>query len=600
MAGVINITAYSDALVVLGTAGIVVPVAKRLGVSPILAYLAAGTLLGPLALGALSATYPWLWYFTVSDPKNVTGFADLGVVFLLFLIGIELSYARLMAMRRFVFGLGGLQVGITTAVLSGALVMMGHATAPAVIIGAALALSSTAIVLELLATQKRLPTLTGRASFSILLAQDLAVIPILMLVALLGAGPGQSVMASLGKALAQAAVALAVIVLFGRLLLRPLFRTVASARSSELFIAATLFVIIASGVIAHGAGVSMALGAFVAGLLLAETEYRKLIEATIEPFKGLLLGLFFFSVGMSLDLGKVLRDPVSIAAAVVGLVAVKALIVAALARVFWLSTAASIESALVLGPAGEFAFVAISAAVVVGIVKPAVAAYFLTVAALSMALIPALDRLARTIALRLAQPKRAGPELLARPDPTERHAIVVGHGRVGRMVCQLLREHRVPFIATDTDPATISREHAEGRRVYYGDATDSAFLNSCGLGHATGIVITIADRDKVDAIVRQVRSARPDVLIVSRARDADHARHLYEVGATDAVPETIEASLQLSEAALVGLGVPAGPVIASIHEQRDVVRHTLQEAAHRTGNTQSRGLRAKTPTTEAL
>jgi len=309
VASTINVAAFSDALVVLGTAGIVVPIVSRLGFSPVLAYLGAGALLGPLGLGSLINSFPALFWFTVGDAKDVAGIAELGIVFLLFLIGLELSLHRLLTMRRLVFGLGGLQVLITTALLAGGAVYFGKSPSEAIILGGSLSLSSTAIVLELLSRQERLTTNVGRASFAVLLLQDLAVIPILMFVSLLAAGPSGSVLASLGRALLQAALALAVIVVFGRVLLRPLFRMVAATRSRDLFIATTLFVIIAAGVIANQAGLSMALGAFVAGLLLAETEYRKAIEATIEPFKGLLLGIFFFTVGMDIDVRELLREP---------------------------------------------------------------------------------------------------------------------------------------------------------------------------------------------------------------------------------------------------------------------------------------------------
>ena len=333
----IIVSAYSDALVVLGTAGIVVPIVSRLGFSPVLGYLGAGALLGPLGLGSLVQSFHPLYWITVTDAKNVAGIAELGIVFLLFLIGLELSLHRLLTMRRLVFGLGGLQVLITTALLAGAASAAGQNPSQAIIFGAGLSLSSTAIVLELLSRQERLTTNVGRSSFAVLLAQDLAVIPILMFISILAAGPGASVVVSLGIAFAQAAVALAVIVVLGRVLLRPLFRLAAMTRSRELFIAAILFVIIAAGVIANQAGLSMALGAFVAGLLLAETEYRKAIEATIEPFKGLLLGIFFFTVGMDIDVRELLREPLLLAAAVAGLIALKSLLIVGLARMFRLS-----------------------------------------------------------------------------------------------------------------------------------------------------------------------------------------------------------------------------------------------------------------------
>ena len=590
----IDFNAYTDALVVLGTAGIVVPVVQRWHVSPVLAYLAAGAILGPLGLGSLQGVVPGLYWVTVTDAKNVSGIADLGVVFLLFLIGLELSYQRLVTMRRLVFGLGGLQVVVCTGAIGGIAALFGNSGAASLIIGACLALSSTAIVIDLLSHQRRLTTATGRTSFSILLAQDLAVVPLLLLISLLGSRTGGSMLASLGLALGQAALTVAIIVVVGRLFLRPIFRRVAGAGTSELFVAATLFVVVATAVAAAAAGLSMALGAFVAGLLLAETEYRKAIESTLEPFKSLLLGAFFFTVGMGLDFRELLREPLWLLASVVGLIALKAPLIAGLARLFRTPLPAAIETGLLLGPGGEFAFVAIGLATALGLLEHGVASFMLAATSLTMALIPLLALAARRIVQKLEKSEPIAPELAVPPAGGKGHAIVVGHGRVGQIVCAMLERHGFPFLATDRDPAAVAQYRRRGREVYYGDAVNPGFLKSCGLMDAAALVVTIHDQAAIDEIVQLARSLRPDLLIVSRARDAEHARHLYAVGVTDAVPETIEASLQLSEAALVGLGLPAGPVIASIHEKRDEFRHALQEAAGLAGKGETRSIRAKT------
>lgn len=594
MASTINIAAYSDALVVLGTAGIVVPIVSRLGFSPVLGYLGAGALLGPLGLGSLIGSFRALYWFTVGDAKDVAGIAELGVVFLLFLIGLELSLQRLLTMRRLVFGLGGLQVLITTALLAGIAAYAGSNPSEAIILGSSLSLSSTAIVLELLSSQGRLKTTVGRSSFAVLLLQDLAVIPVLMFVSLLAAGSGGSVLASLGRALAQAAIALAVIILFGRVLLQPLFQMVAATRSRDLFIATALFVIIAAGVVASQAGLSMALGAFVAGLLLAETEYRKAIEATIAPFKGLLLGIFFFTVGMDIDVRELLRDPLLLAAGVAALIAIKSLVIVGLAKLFRLSWPVAVEMGLLLGAGGEFAFVGIGMARDFNLVDPRHASLALIVTSVTMALTPSLSYAGRRVAARLRPAGAVPSELTARPSAGGKHAIVVGYGRVGKVVCALLKEHGIPYIAADLNPATVTHDRREGQEVYYGDAADDKFLEACGLADAAGVIITIHDHNLIDDIVAHVRGMRSDILIASRARDADHARHLYRLGATDAVPETVEASLQLSEAALVGLGVPMGPAIASIHEKRDTMRHALQDAARAAGLEKIHAVRRKT------
>ena len=594
----INLDAYSDALVVLATAGIVVPLVRRFGLSPVLGYLGAGAILGPLALGSFKDDIPFLRWVTVVDAKNVSDIADLGVVFLLFLIGLELSYERLVTMRRLVFGLGSLQVVLSTVIIGAIVALAGLPPAAAVIIGSCLSLSSTAIVIEILSNQRRMSTAAGRTSFSILLAQDMAVVPILMFVSILGNNVGGSIVSGIILAVTQAALALAFIVVFGRLLLRPLFRLVAATGTSELFVAAILFVIVSTGVAAGIAGLSMALGAFVAGLLLAETEYRKAIETTIEPFKGLLLGVFFFTVGMNIDFRELAREPVWLLASVFGLIGVKAMLIIFMARQFRVPMPAAVETGFLLGPGGEFAFVVIGLATALRLVSTTTASFTLAVTSLTMALIPFLAIAARRMTARTDDKKTLDAALLVVPPADAKgRAIVVGHGRVGQVVCDLLEEHNFPFLATDRDPAAVTAYRRRGREVYYGDAANPAFLKSCGVMDAPAVIVTIHDQAAIGEIVRVVRALRPEMIIVSRARDATHARHLYAIGVTDAVPETIEASLQLSEAALVGLGVPTGPVIASIHEKRDEFRRELQEAAGKAGHTETHSIRAKTAKT---
>ena len=594
MAAPFNVEVYSDALVVLGTAGIVVPLVRRWGISPVLGYLGAGALLGPLGIGSFMHIFPWLYWITVVDARNVSGIAELGVVFLLFIIGLELSYQRLLTMRRLVFGLGSLQVVLCTAAIASIASLAGSNPAQSIIVGACLALSSTAIVIEVLSSQQRLSTAAGRASFAILLAQDLAVVPILLFVSILGARLSGSAFTGLVFALANGAMAIGVIVLIGRLFLRPLFRLVASTQTPELFMAATLFVIVATAMAAGLAGLSMALGAFVAGLLLAETEYGKAIQSTIEPFKGMLLGIFFFTVGMNIDFRELAREPLWLLTCVVGLIALKWVITALLARMFSKSWSTALECGLLLGPGGEFAFVVIGMAATLGLVSARVSSFTLAVTSLSMALIPLLATLGRSLSKRLEKPKIVTPELGLMPRPIRQHAIVIGHGRVGQVICDLLEQHQFPFLAVDRDPAAVTEYRRKGREVYYGDATNELFLRSCGLMEAKAVVITIGSQTAIDAIVRLVRRLRSDVLIVSRARDASHASRLYQIGVTDAVPETIEASLQLSEATLIGVGLHTGPVIASIHDKRDEFRRALQTAAGHAGLQATHSVRRKT------
>jgi CPA2 family monovalent cation:H+ antiporter-2 len=575
----INAHVYSDALVLLGTAGVVIPLVRRFGFNPVLGYLGAGAILGPLGLGSFIDRFPALYWFTVVDAANVSGIANLGVVVLLFLIGMELSYERLKAMHRLIFGLGGLQILFSTVAIGLVAGLAGSKAPVALILGACLALSSTAIVMEILGRQRRLNTSAGRASFAVLLAQDLAVAPLLLFISIFGAGDSGSVLATLLLALTNAAIALGLIVFAGRVVMRPLFRLVASVGMSELFIATTLFVIVGAGVAAALAGFSMALGAFVAGLLLAETEFRKAIETAIDPFKGLLLGLFFFTVGMNIDVRQIAGNPVWLIAGAAGLIAVKSTILIFLARMFRLSWPASIEVGLLLGPGGEFAFVGIGMASASGLIDGKLSSFAVALATLTMMLTPALSHIARRLAPIVREDKRLAPELAVAPSGGSGHAIVIGHGRVGQVVCTMLDRHNFKYVAVDNDAAAVPEQRRKGRTVFYGDATNPEFLKSCGLMEAAAVIVTINEPEGIDEIVAQVRALRQDILIVSRARDAEHARHLYQIGVTDAVPETIEASLLVSEAALIGLGVAMGLVVASIHEKRDEFRHELQQAA---------------------
>ncbi len=586
-----DLSIYRDIMVVLTTAAVIVPLVQRLKVSPILGFLLAGIALGPKGFGALPA-FDWV---TVNDEKSLAALAELGVVFLMFLIGLELSLKRLVTMRRQAFFLGGLQIAVSGALIGlFSWAFLGRTPEAATIIGFSLALSSTAIVVEVLSRQNRFRTNTGRASFAVLLAQDLAVVPLLLLVTILGPGQQDSILKGLLLAFAQAGLAIAVIVILGTVVLRPLFKLVASSDNSELFVAATLFVAVGSGLLSAAAGPSMALGAFVAGLLLAETEFRRAIEATIDPFKGLLLGVFFFTVGMSLDAGALLNDPLPILAATLALVGAKVAVAWALLRAFGSSNVVALQSAMLLGPGGEFAFIVIGLAVTYGILTGEGGAFVQAIAALSMAAIPLLDYAARYWASKIAPQRLADPALSQLPEDSRVRAIVIGYGRVGSLVSEMLDRHKVKHLVIERSPDIVSRARAENKPVYFGDAKNVGFLNRCGFQEAAAVIITIHVNAEIDEIVRVMRAERRKVVIVARARDAEHARHLYDLDVTDVVPETIEASLQLTEAALVGLGVPTGLVIASVHERRDEFRAELQDAAKRAGRDTTRAVRAKT------
>lgn len=564
----------------LATAGVIVPFAKSLRINSVVAFMACGALLGPFGLGGLVSSIPLLSTITVSSPEALAGPAELGVAFLLFVIGLELSFERLVTMRRLVFGLGLGQVALSAGAIGAVAYALGQPAAAALIIGFGLALSSTAMVVELLSAKKRMTSSAGRASFAVLICQDIAVVPLLFLVSVLGAqNGGGSLLAGLAQALLQAFAAIAIIVLVGRRALRPLFRLVASTDSPESFMAATLLIALGTGMIAATAGLSMGLGAFIAGLLLAETEYRRAIEVTIDPFKSLLIGVFFLTVGMGVNPAELAAHPFAIIGIALGLFAAKSLLVFGLALVFRLSKATALETAIMIGPGGEFAFVLLNGAVGARLLGQEAASLVLAGVSLTMVTLPLLARLARALTLKLAVPVILPDEAkILPPADHSARAIVVGGGRVGQLVGSMLEEHKKPYIVIDSDASLIAAQRRAGRPAFYGDATKPDFLRLCGLDEATALIVTIDNQRAIDATVLAARELRPDLVIVARARDADHARHLYKIGVNDAVPETIEASLQLSEAALVGLGVPMGLVIASVHERRDGFRADLKPA----------------------
>lgn len=606
MAGEAHAGEFKDLLVFLGAAGVVVPLFNRLKLSPVLGFLAAGVLLGPGGLGRIAGETGPLSWLAISDHEQIRLLSELGVAFLLFTIGLELSWERLRAMRRLVFGLGVTQIAACSVALAAVFMLMGQTLVSAAVLGMGLALSSTAVVMPVLSEGGRLRTATGRATFSVLLAQDLAVAPILVtmsVLAALAAGGGALEPGVLWKALltlAPAAVGLAVIFVLGRLLLRPLFRSVARGsrpgQGRELFIALCLLVVIGTGMAAQAVGLSMSLGALLAGILLAETEYRREVEVSIEPFKGLLLGVFFVGVGLGLDLDAVAANPLLLLALTVGLILLKAVIIFALARLWSVPLRAAIETALVLGPAGEFAFVILGVGLVEGIASPTFTATILLSATLSMFAVPLMAWLGLKASQRAPAPEPDVPAEALRPEHEEADVLIVGFGRVGRLVGEMLAEHGRSFIAMDSDAAAVSAARRDGHPVFYGDAAHPEMLARCGVDALKALVVTMDAPGKVDEVVTTARGLRSDLTIIARARDDRHAERLYRIGATDAVPETTEASLQLAENTLVDLGVPMGFVLASIHERRETYRKLFQAAVPEERRTRApRALRSSQP-----
>lgn len=578
MTNTLHLEIYREAMVFLATAGVVVPLFHRLKVSPVLGFLFAGATLGPSGLGRLADKNTWAALFTIADVKGVASLAEFGLVFLLFMIGLELSWERLVRMRRLVFGLGLAQVAVCTA----ALATIGHfyfgvALAPSILMGMALAMSSTAVVMPVLAETGRLNGATGRVAFSVLLLQDLMVAPALFFVSVMARGDSGFTLADAFSIFLPALAALAGLIIFGRLLLRPLFRMVASARLTELFMAACLLVVVGEALVTAAAGLSMGLGAFIAGLLLAETEFRREIEVTIEPFKGLLLGLFFVSVGAGLDIDALVANPTPVLVNALGLIGVKAAIIFLLARIFGIEMRAGAEAALLLAPGGEFAFALLTSAIGAGVLPGHFGADAMVVVTLTIFSIPLFGQLGARLSRRAVVSNETGHAHLAPMGAVAGdRVIIVGFGRIGGLVGEMLSRHAVPFVAVENAVDIVTAQREKGVEIYWGNATRREFLLNCGIERARALVVTVENTAAAAEIVRIAHEIRKDLVIVARARDARHATALYRLGASDAIPETIEASLQLAETVLVDIGVPMGFVIASIHERRDEFRKMLQ------------------------
>ena len=571
---------YKETLIFLATAGLIVPLFRRMKISPVIGFLCAGAALGPHGIGSIARSFGFLSFLALDDVHAIEPIAEFGVVFLLFMIGLELSLERLTRLRRLVFGLGSLQLFISGALLGGLAMAFGQAPAASLVIGAALALSSTAVIIPVMAERKRLGTAAGRTVFSVLLFQDLMVAPLIFLVTMLTIRTGDLGL-TLVYTLLPAICGLLLVVGGGRVLIRPLFHHVAAAGSTEFFMAACLLVVIGTSVLTASSGLSMGLGAFIAGLLLAETEYRREIEVTIEPFKGLLLGLFFVAIGAGLDFSQIVAAPLETFGVAMVFIAIKIVVTLMSARIMRLNWRVAMESALMLAPGGEFAFVLLAAAIAGRVVPVKLGANIEIAVTLSLFAVPALAALARRLKTRLPNPDAhllIPPTAVAAIKP---RAILIGYGRVGQLIGEMMRKHGISYLAVDENVAIVRSFRRKGVDITYGNAGRIDFLDRCGLASASAVIITLDDPNIAEDIVRQVRQRRPNVTLVARARDAERAARLYALGVTDAVPETIEASLQLSEAVLVDMGIPMGLVIASIHEKRDDYRKILQPIAGR-------------------
>lgn len=537
------------------TVVVIVPVFKKFKVSPVLGYLAVGAALGPHSLAV------------VRDVDGVTHVAELGVIFLLFTIGLELSFERLRAFSRLIFGLGSVQVLLTAVAIGSIAFAWGNSVEAAIVLGLCLALSSTAMVMQILSERGELATPHGRTAFAVLLLQDLAVVPILILLPVLS-GATSNVWLAVGLALLKAVITVGLIVLLGRFALRYMFRTASATRSVDVFTAMMLLTILATSSATGLAGLSMELGAFLAGLLLAETEFRHQIESEIEPFKGLLLGLFFMSVGMSLDFGMAFDSGIWVVLAVLGLLVLKAAIATVSARWYGLSWPVAARSGLLLAEAGEFAFVVIGQATLAyGLLDIRTGQFMVVVAGLSMAMTPALAALGKWLHGVMSHQQ----EVASAPAGIEQvraHVIIAGYGRVGQAVAGVLRAQAIPFVAMDTSAALVKPFHDAHEPVFVGDAARAEVLKKAGIERASAVLITMDNASAAKGAVQAIRHDWPNLPILVRSRDAEHAQELLRLGANTVVPETFEASLQLSAQVLCALGYPRDDANACI----DLVR----------------------------
>jgi len=569
-----------EILVFLTAAGVLVPLFQKFKVSPVLGFLIAGLMLGPHGAGLLVNIWPPIGAIVITESKGVHALAEMGIVFLMFTIGLELSFERLSSMRRKVFGIGTAQVVSCAAVIGGIAYAFGNAPETALLLGIGFALSSTAIVMQILSENKRMGSMVGRYSFAILLFQDLSVILMLFILGFaeldLKDGLSPDVVLHLAKAVSSAIIAVVVIIAVGRLAFRPLFKMVGKSHNKELFMAATLLAVISIAAGAEAAGLSMALGAFLAGLLLAETDYRHDIEVTIDPFKGLLLGLFFMSVGMGVDLTTLVKNPFWVPASVIGLFAVKGLIIYIVARAFKITKGRAIELGLLLGQAGEFAFVLLAMATGLNIISDSVAQFMLIVTSLSMMLTPLVARLAYRVRLAIDGPDTSiyGPAV-GMVDAIDNHVILAGYGRMGHLLAEILENQHIPGVAIDISPNIQADSHIP---ILKGDATDIDTLTKAGIHRAIAVAVLIDEPNTAKKVVETVRGIMPRMLIVARARDNAHAVELYGLGATVTIPDVIEGSLHVAHELLTHIGLPEAAATYAVSQQRAREAHTIEAA----------------------
>jgi CPA2 family monovalent cation:H+ antiporter-2 len=560
-----------EILLFLTLTGILIPTLQKLRINPVLGFLVVGAVVGPLGVGRLAHDLPLLAHLTFPAGEGVEWLGELGVMFMMFMIGLELSAARLWAMRHWVFGAGCAQVALTALIVGAVTFFQGEDLYAALIVGMALAFSSTAVVMQLMQDSHETDTPVGKANFSVLMFQDLMVVPLLILVGTLSHGTRDGLLLQALLAMLKAAVAIFIIFKVGGRIVHPVFQAFARHRQPDVFMALILLATFGIASLSASFGLSMALGALIAGLLLAETEFRHEIELMIDPFKGLLMGLFFMTVGMRMDARQMLDMPLWLGMVLVGLVAVKALIITVVYRSGRMSWGQALHGGLLMAQGGEFAFIVLAQASQGKVIDAALANGVTLAVALSLFITPLLARVGRGFDQRWED--RHGPSGASLPDAGEQDArgriIIAGFGRVGQQLARLLRDQGQDYIALENDARLVAKLHARGVPVFYGNAARAELLKRLHADQAHAIVLTMDHPGSALHALHGIRREFPSLPVFVRSRDQRHARALKQAGATLVVHETLEVSLQLSASVLESLGVDPAEVDRIIDDERD-------------------------------
>lgn len=567
MAGELGGQGLKDALVILGAAGIVIPAFARLKISPVIGFILVGIATGPFALGALAKQHHWLEVLSISDPRGIEPFAEFGIILLLFSAGLHINFRRLRSMATTVLGAGSAELIGCAVLITAGLLLSGNAFSTAVALGLALAMSSTALVLPIAGTEGPV----GRSAFAMLMFEDLALVPILFLIDLIG---GRADSMAMARTAVLGILVVVAMLAIGRVVLGALFAQAARTKSPELFLAISLLTVILASIATGEVGLSPLLGALIAGVLIAETDYHAEVEAITMPLAGLALGIFLITVGMRIDLRSLAQDWLLVAGAAAAVLILKAAITAILVRLSGVRLPAAIETGVLMASPSETTLIVLAAATAAGMISASDSAFWTTVTAVGLTTTPLLAAAGKAMARRVEEDHF---ETDLSEGQAKGRTVIFGFGRVGHMVADMLITHKRRYLAVESDVDTVRRARKAGYNVLFGDVRRPELADKLQLGHAAALVLTMDDPVLVARMARKVRGWVPNLPIIARARDTGDAAELYKAGVTDAVPETLEASLQLAEAVLVDVGAPVGPVIASIHEKRSELRAKIMQ-----------------------